>query len=322
MSIRTFAPSPAASTRRVASMPSSSGMRMSISTTSGCEPLGLLDRLQAVGGLADHVEVVLGVEDHPEPGAHERLVVGDQHPHRAHAAASTCRLVRHERQLRTDPEAAAAPPPGLELAAVELHALAHADEAVAAVAAEPLARRAGAAVGDLELELALAPAHVHLGGRVVGVLERVRQPLLHDAEGGEVEPGGQRAPLALDVQLDRQAGLARALDERADARHRRLRGARVVLVVVAVQDAEQPPHLGERLAARALDLRRGGDRALRVALEDPPRAAGLHDHHADAVRDDVVHLARDPAALVGRGALRLELVRLLLAHAPPRAAPR
>ena len=64
-------------------------MRMSISTTSGVEPARLLDRLEAVGGLADDVEVVLGVEDHPEAGAHERLVVGDQDAHRAHAAAST-----------------------------------------------------------------------------------------------------------------------------------------------------------------------------------------------------------------------------------------
>ena len=55
----------------------------------GGELARLLDRLQAVGGLADDVEVVLGVEDHPEARAHERLVVGDQHPHRAHAAAST-----------------------------------------------------------------------------------------------------------------------------------------------------------------------------------------------------------------------------------------
>ena len=128
-------------------------------------------------------------------------------------------------------------------------------------------------------------------------------------------PAGQRAPLAGDVQLDRQAGLLRALDERADPGHRRLRGARAVLdLLVAVQDAEQAPHLRERLAAGALDLRGGGHRALGVALEDPPRAARLHDHHADAVGDDVVHLAREPAALVGRRAQRLQLVRLLLAQ--------
>ena len=56
-------------------------MRMSIRTTSGFRRLGLLDGVEAVGGLADHVEVVLGVEDHAEPGADQRLVVGDQQAH-------------------------------------------------------------------------------------------------------------------------------------------------------------------------------------------------------------------------------------------------
>jgi hypothetical protein len=41
---------------------------------------GQPDRLAAVGGLADHLEVGLGVQDHPEPGPHQRLVVGDQDP--------------------------------------------------------------------------------------------------------------------------------------------------------------------------------------------------------------------------------------------------
>jgi hypothetical protein len=39
-------------------------------------------------------------------------------------------------------------------------------------------------------------------------------------------------------------------------------------------------------------------------------AARLHDHDADAVGDHVVHLARDPAALVGHRLLRLPLALL------------
>ena len=31
--------------------------------------------------LADHLDVGLRVEDHPQPGAHELLVVGDEHAH-------------------------------------------------------------------------------------------------------------------------------------------------------------------------------------------------------------------------------------------------
>ena len=55
-------------------------MRMSISTTSGRGRGGLAHGLLAVGGLAHHLDVVLGVEQRPEPGADQRLVVGEQDP--------------------------------------------------------------------------------------------------------------------------------------------------------------------------------------------------------------------------------------------------
>ena len=63
--------------RRVASRPSTKGMRMSISTTPGRVARHDLDRLGAVGGVAHHVDVVGQVEQRPEAGAHDGLVVGD-----------------------------------------------------------------------------------------------------------------------------------------------------------------------------------------------------------------------------------------------------
>ena len=63
--------------RRAASSPSSSGMRTSISTTSGRRPAHDVDRLAPVGGLPDHAQVGLGVEDHAEAGPQQPLVVGD-----------------------------------------------------------------------------------------------------------------------------------------------------------------------------------------------------------------------------------------------------
>ena len=126
-------------------------------------------------------------------------------------------------------------------------------------------------------------------------------------------PAGSDRRRALLVQLDGQARLAGPLDQLADAGHARLRRPRVVLVLVLVQHAEQAAHLGQRLAPGPLDLLGGGDRAGRVALEDPARAAGLHDHDADAVGHDVVHLARDPAALLGGGPRGLLRVGVLLA---------
>jgi hypothetical protein len=46
----------------------------------GPDVAGQPDRLVAVGRLADHLQAGLGVQDHPEPGPHQRLVVGDQDP--------------------------------------------------------------------------------------------------------------------------------------------------------------------------------------------------------------------------------------------------
>ena len=70
--------------------------------------------------------------------------------------------------------------------------------------------------------------------------------------------------------------------------------------------AQHPEHraqLGERRPAGLLD---GGQRRARRSsggTEPQPLGPGLHDHHGDRVRDDVVHLARDPVPL-GLGALR------------------
>ena len=63
---------------RVASTPSIRGIRMSISTTSGCSARTWSMRLQAVPGLADDREVLLGLQDHPETGTQQRLVVDQQ----------------------------------------------------------------------------------------------------------------------------------------------------------------------------------------------------------------------------------------------------
>jgi hypothetical protein len=48
----------------------------------GLEPLGDIDPILAVGGLADHLDVRLVLEDHPEPGPNELLVVDQDHPDR------------------------------------------------------------------------------------------------------------------------------------------------------------------------------------------------------------------------------------------------
>ena len=65
---------------RVASMPSISGIRTSISRTSGQLAPGERDRLGAGRRLADDVHVVDETELRAQPVAHQGLVVGDAHP--------------------------------------------------------------------------------------------------------------------------------------------------------------------------------------------------------------------------------------------------
>ena len=170
----------------------------------------------AVGGLADHVDVVLGVEDHAEAGAHERLVVGDQHAHRAHAHRLHLLVVRDERERRRGSGSrrrGAARPPARRRRCAPARASRRGRGRRRRI--EPLARPGpgrGRAISSSSAR-ALQRTCTSVGDRA-GVLERVGQRLLHDPVGGQVEPRGQRPRLAVLDQLDRQPGLARPLDER------------------------------------------------------------------------------------------------------------
>jgi hypothetical protein len=144
------------------------------------------------------------------------------------------------------------------------------------------------------------------------VLERVRQGLLHDAVGGQLEPDRELARLAVDVQLDGQARVAHLRDERREVVQPRLRHERVG--VVAAQHPDEAAHLGERAAADLLD---GGQHLVgRAALgvERAPLGAGLDDHHRHVVCDRVVQLSRDACAFLddrlARGDVALALGQL------------
>ena len=116
-------------------------MRMSIRTTVGSEPRRLVDRLEPVARLGHDLDVLLAGEQHPEAGAHHRLVVGDEDADR-HGRSPL------EREACGEDEAALGCRACGHLAAVDLDALADADEPVA----EAVARRAAAAVvADLDL---------------------------------------------------------------------------------------------------------------------------------------------------------------------------
>jgi hypothetical protein len=56
----------------------------------GCELAGACEGLESVGRLADDLDVLLGFEDHPKAAAHERLVVGDEHPDHGLDRSGSC----------------------------------------------------------------------------------------------------------------------------------------------------------------------------------------------------------------------------------------
>ena len=153
---------PCAASCRVASMPSSWGMRMSISTTSGSSrPPARRPRRRRTPRRPPRV--VLGVEDHREAGADERLVVRDQDADDAHARAArwATSSPRGRRTWTSKPPPCRRPAP--ELAAVHPHALAHADEAVAAAGSRDVAG-AGCPVCDVDLQRRHGSARAPRGG--------------------------------------------------------------------------------------------------------------------------------------------------------------
>src|SRR5262249_8513765 len=133
----------------------------------------------------------------------------------------------------------------------------------------------------------------------------VRERLLDDPVRGELKRRWQLTLLAHNLELDLEAGRPHLLEQRLQPAEGWLRHE-CRLLAARTQDVTE---LRERSPGSAADA---AHRALRVGWvggEDLVRRSRLDDDHAQVVRDHVVHLARDPRLLLGRGAMR---VRLLL----------
>ena len=78
-------------------------------------------------------------------------------------------------------------------------------------------------------------------------------------------------------------------------------------LVALAQHADEAAHLDERLAACRVDRGQRLARRGLLALEHALGRLRLHDHDAEAVRDDVVQLARDPGPLGCRRGQCLDL---------------
>ncbi len=129
------------------------------------------------------------------------------------------------------------------------------------------------------------------------MLHHIRQPFLHQSVRSQVDARRKLDGLALDAQLDRQARFPRLLDKAVQVieawlrrKSRRLFGP--------PQHAHHAAHLGERLAPGPLDDEQGLALAVLIGPQKPSYSGRLDGHHADAVTDDVMKLARDSRPLL------------------------
>ena len=132
--------------------------------------------------------------------------------------------------------------------------------------------------------------------RVACVLERIRERLLDDPVGGQLDPDGELSTLAVDRELDRQTGVSKLADERRHVAQPGLRCER--LVRVAAEHAEQATHLGKCAPPALFDRLQHLARRRVLFAEHAPLGARLHDDHRNVVGDHVVQLASDPRPLL------------------------
>ena len=167
-------------------------------------------------------------------------------------------------------------------------------------------------VGDGDDDHPGCHPHADLGLGRAGVLDHIGQRLLHHPVAGQADgvrhragPGDLRV---VDPHAGRDASGGGPAGQRAQLSQARARPGQVV---VPVGDPHEPAQVGQGLAPAV----RHGLQSLAgtsgVGVGDQVSGPGLDDHHADAVAEHVVQLARDPVPLVGRGPL-LPLLLLLL----------
>jgi hypothetical protein len=82
-----------------------------------------------------------------------------------------------------------------------------------------------------------------------------------------------------------------------EARLRRQRGR----LLGTAEDADEPPHLGKRLATGLLDDQQRLPLSFLLGVQEATDAGGLDRHDAHRMADDVVELACDAGPLLGNG---------------------
>ena len=306
--IRQPSPACAARMRRVASRPSISGIRMSISTTSGRCRSTAGDRLRAVGGLGHHVDArrrrgSSGTRCGPASGrrrsAREARFAQPRSPvavavHRDPPWPPGARLGVAAALAATgstgkpgpDLPAAARHRPGVQLARRRGRP---ARAGRAGRGPPPVTARAAAGIGGpasatSTIRLAVLAVQADAGARLAGVLEHVGQRFLHDPERGQVQAGRQRRRGPGRRGAARPAARRRRPGRRARwswprpgcGRRSASSSPSIAPAPARAEQAEQVPQLGHRRPAAGLhgqQRRPGLARRLEPAPAGPRRPA-------------------------------------------------
>ena len=288
---------------RVASIPSSTGMRTSISTTSGRCSRAEPHRLGAVRGARDDGDVGLRVEQRREPRAHDLLVVGDERADHDDAsrwrAASRRPRSRRPRRRRTR----------------TCRRRSSRGRACRRGRGRRPARRPAGRGRSPGRGAAARPRRTRPRRRR---RRRARAAARWSAPPGRSGTRRGRCPPAaastLPCRISRTfAPASRAVStSSASCVEPRLRRAVGLAADVLAQHAEQPARLGQRVARRRRDRLEAAASVGGELGRRQPRRLALDRDHREMVRDDVVQLARDAGALLHRGLLAHALGHRLL----------
>src|SRR6478609_7023114 len=136
--------------------------------------------------------------------------------------------------------------------------------------------------------------------RVVGVAQGVRQTLLHEPVGREVQTWRQCLHRTGHLELDGQARGAELRGEPVELFQPRRRFELSRLAGLA-QHPHHAAHLGKSLTPHGLNGFQRTPLCYLLCGQPAPHRGGLDGHDADTVADDVVQFARDAGAFLSHG---------------------
>src|ERR1700730_4749824 len=289
---------PASVKRRVASMPSTPGIRMSIRTTSGssvrtasiaADPSpaspttsrsGWASRIirnpARISAWSSTMRTRIEPPPCPPPRAGEGLL-----------PAIALNWGGSEGQAGVERESARGIASRFKLPAEKRDPLPHANQ--------PVSRRgggvaavAGAVIANVEGEHRLRVVHPDVDAPGARVFEDVGRGFLHDPVGGQVDGGWTRTRFAIHAGVDLESGGAQSLDQAAQLADAGLRAAIGCGSVASTQGPEQPIQRDQGLACRGFDQAERLGRCLGLRRLNRTRRTCLDRDHADVVRDHVV----------------------------------